>query len=113
MSLDCLVCGHAHYHRVNVQQGLKDIARILKKIKPNKSCRGSQLYFQYQSAKEMLEESRTLFERPVAIAPSNHVDKEIPKELAGLPRHIIEGVRAKMRDNAVNQNVYINQHVLY
>ena len=61
----------------------------------------------------MLEESRTLFERPVAIAPSNHVDKEIPKELAGLPRHIIERVRAKMRDNAVNQNVYINQHVLY
>ena len=92
---------------------MKDNARILQKIKPDKSCRRSQLYFQYQSAKEMLEESRTLFERPVAIATSNHEEKETPMELAGVPKHLIEGVRAKERDKAVKQNVYIHQHVLY
>ena len=61
----------------------------------------------------MLEESRTLFERPVAIATSNHEEKETPMKLAGVPKHLIEGVRAKERDKAVKQNVYIHQHVLY
>ena len=101
------------YVIIHLQQRLKDIARILQKIKPDKSCRRSQLYFQYQSGKEMLEESRTLFERPVAIATSNHEEKETPMELAGVPKHLIEGVRAKERDKAVKQNVYIHQHVLY
>ena len=80
----------------------------------------------------MLEESRTLFERPVAIATSNHEEKETltmltntfakeaqdkeketPMELAGVPKHLIEGVRAKERDKAVKLNEYIHQHVLY
>ena len=59
--------------------------------------------------KEMLEESRTLFEHPVAIALSTHEEKEIPKELAGVPRHLNEGVGAKEHDKAVKLNfIYIS-----
>ena len=55
----------------------------------------------------MLEESRPLFERPVAMTPSNQKEKQIPKELAGVSRHLIEGVRAKERKKAVKQNIFI------
>ena len=50
-----------------------------------------------------------MFERPVAIATSNHEEKETPMELTGVPNHLIEGVRAKEHDKAVKLNfIYIS-----